>query len=253
MSNCVPLLGLLFDDVSLDEAVDALLARPADAPFAYVVTPNTDHLARLRRIPALAQVYRNAWFCLLDSQLLARVADLLHVPRPRVVTGADLTQRLLERLEGETVVVIGMAAADFSRLQSRYPRVTFIHYWPPMGLLHDSAAFYLARDFGVAAQARFTFIALGAPVQELLAFAMLKHGNARGTALCIGAALEFAALAKRRAPAWMQRAGLEWLHRLAANPARLAPRYLLDDPPVLLELLAAAWRKDRKRYFFEKK
>jgi exopolysaccharide biosynthesis WecB/TagA/CpsF family protein len=253
MSNCVPLLGLAFDDISLETAVEDLLARPADAPFAYVVTPTTDHLARLRRIPALAPVYRHAWFCLLDSRFLARVADALGLPRPRVVTGADLTLGLLARLDGETAVVIGMAAADFARLRSRYPLVHFIHYLPPMGLLHDSAAFYLARDFAVAARARFTFIALGAPVQELLAFAMLRHGHARGTALCIGAALEFAALARRRAPEWMQRAGLEWLHRLAANPARLAPRYLLDDPPVLLALLAAAWRKDRKRYFFEKK
>jgi N-acetylglucosaminyldiphosphoundecaprenol N-acetyl-beta-D-mannosaminyltransferase len=247
MSNCTPLLGLVFDDISLDAAVDALLARPAGAPFAYVVTPNTDHLARLRRIPALAPVYRNAWFCLLDSQLLARLADALRMPRPQVVTGADLTQHLLDRLDGETASVIGMAAADFARLQNRYPLIYFTHYLPPMGLLHDQAAFILARNFGVAAQARFTFIALGAPVQELLAFAMLRHGGARGTALCIGAALEFAAQSKRRAPAWMQRAGLEWLHRLAANPARLAPRYLLDDPPVLLALLAAAWRERKQK------
>jgi exopolysaccharide biosynthesis WecB/TagA/CpsF family protein len=253
MSKCVPLLGLLFDDISLDGAVDALLARPAAAPFAYVVTPNTDHLARLRRIPALAQVYRNSWFCLLDSRLIARLADALGLPRPNVVTGADLTQHLLDRLDGERAVVIGMAAGDFAQLQARYPRVSFTHYLPPMGLLHDTEAFYLARDFGVAAQARFTFIALGAPVQELLAFAMLRHGDARGTALCIGAALEFAAQTKRRAPEWMQRAGLEWLHRLARDPVRLAPRYLLDDPPVLLELVMAAVSVKKALLFLKKK
>jgi UDP-N-acetyl-D-mannosaminuronic acid transferase (WecB/TagA/CpsF family) len=51
-------------------------------------------------------------------------------------------------------------------------------------------------------------------------------------ALCVGAAIDFVTGAQRRAPLWLQRAGLEWLFRLGQNPARLASRYLVRGPRV---------------------
>ncbi len=41
-------LGLDFTDLALSDAAEAIAERPAGAPFAYVVTPNADHLVRLR-------------------------------------------------------------------------------------------------------------------------------------------------------------------------------------------------------------
>ncbi len=113
-----------------------------------------------------------------------------------------------------------------------------------MGLLHDATGQATARDFAIAARAGFTFIALGSPLQEMLANAIEASGRAVGTGLCIGAALQFCA-GRRRAPRWMRRAGLEWLHRLAAEPRRLGRRYLWDDPPVLAALIHEAWRRRR--------
>jgi N-acetylglucosaminyldiphosphoundecaprenol N-acetyl-beta-D-mannosaminyltransferase len=46
--------------------------------------------------------------------------------------------------------------------------------------------------------------------------------------LCIGATIDFLAGEKRRAPLWMRRVGLEWLHRVASEPRRLARRYARD-------------------------
>ena len=65
----------------------------------------------------------------------------------------------------------------------------------------------------------------------------------------VGAAFDFIAGAKRQAPAWMQRAGLEWAFRLAAEPRRLWRRYLFHNPRFLYQLLreqrdAAAGRTD---------
>lgn len=47
--------------------------------------------------------------------------------------------------------------------------------------------------------------------------------------LCVGAAFDFIAGTKRRAPEWMQRCGLEWLHRLCSEPRRLAKRYAFGN------------------------
>ena len=86
-----------FDDQPLPAVVARVLARPAASPFAYLVTPNSDHLARLRRQPALLPLYTGAWMCLLDSRLLANLADRLRVRRP-AVPGRDLVAALLPEL-----------------------------------------------------------------------------------------------------------------------------------------------------------
>ena len=62
--------------------------------------------------------------------------------------------------------------------------------------------------------------------------------DAGGTGLCIGASVEFVTGAKRRAPRWMQRLGVEWLHRLLSEPGRLWRRYLVEGP----RIFAMAWR-----------
>ncbi len=239
----VRLLGIDFNNAELDETVRKILTRPRGARFAYVVTPNADHIERLSRIPRLRVVYQRALFCLLDSQAIGTCAGYLGLPRPHVVTGADLTAALLARLDGVRVAVIGMTDGAFAALAARYPKILFVHYEPPQRLLHDSAAFGEARDFARAAAAPFTFIALGSPVQELLAYAISVRRDAAGLGLCVGGALEFCAGTARRAPVWMRARGLEWLHRLLRDPWRLAGRYLLADPKVFFMLALEAYRQ----------
>ncbi len=238
------LLGLALDDLSPAAAVALLLARPPDAAFGYVVTPNADHFARLRRQPALRPLYEEALLCLLDSQLLGGAARRLGLRPPAVVTGVALTAGLLTRLDGHAAAIIGMTDAEFAALQARYPAIAFRRHAAPMGLLHDAAGLAAACDFAITTRAGFTFIALGSPLQEMLANAVKASGQACGVGLCIGAALQFCA-GRRRAPLWMRQAGLEWLHRLAAEPRRLGRRYLWDDPPVLAALCREAWRRRR--------
>jgi UDP-N-acetyl-D-mannosaminuronic acid transferase (WecB/TagA/CpsF family) len=237
----INLLGLRFDDLTVSETVTQLLERNPLAEFAYVVTPNADHIARLRRMPALLPIYEAAWLCLLDSHVLFNLARLCGVPAPRVATGADVTALLLSSLLGQDVAIIGFSAQHLPALQARCPSANFILHTPPMDLLRNPAAFDEACDFAIRTRARFTLIGLGSPLQELLAQAIATDPGAIGIGLCVGAALEFCSGVKPRAPVWMQQAGLEWFHRLIRDPWRLSRRYLLDDPPVLLSLLAASF------------
>jgi exopolysaccharide biosynthesis WecB/TagA/CpsF family protein len=80
---------------------------------------------------------------------------------------------------------------------------------------------------------------VGAPQQEAVAHALRIRGRARGLALCVGASLNFITGAERRAPQWMQRAGLEWLYRLSQDPRRLANRYLVRGPRFFAQLARA--------------
>jgi exopolysaccharide biosynthesis WecB/TagA/CpsF family protein len=232
------LLGLEFADLDATAAAGLLASRPAAAPFGYVVTPNADHLVRLHRRPALRALYQGAMLLLLDSRVVALVARLVGVPAPQVAPGSDLTALLLACLHArERITIVGLSPRWLPGLMARCGLASPAHYDPPRGFEHDPAAFRTAVDFVLAHQARFVFLAVGSPRQEMLAAAIQATGRARGTGLCIGASLEFVAGAQPRAPVWMQRARLEWAHRLLRDPRRLARRYLMDSPSILPMLL----------------
>jgi exopolysaccharide biosynthesis WecB/TagA/CpsF family protein len=244
----VPLLGVDFAALAMPEVLSLLAARPADAPFAAVVTPNADHLVRLSRSPDLAPLYRDAGLTLLDSRVVAKLGRAMGIAVPPVVTGSDLTAALFATVirPADRIAVIGGRAEAIGTLAARHGLTDVVHHDPPMGFEHDAAAFSRAVDAVRLARARFVFLAVGSPRQEKLAHAVMRAGDATGVGLCIGAALDFLTGAQARAPGWMQRAGLEWLHRLATNPGRLAKRYLVDDLPIVV-LLAREARAARRR------
>jgi exopolysaccharide biosynthesis WecB/TagA/CpsF family protein len=237
-------LGLDFADLDPSAAASLIAEQSADAAFRYVVTPNADHLVRLARRPELSAVYAGAWLRLLDSRVVARAARLLGLAAPRVAPGSDVTALLLAAhlRPGEQVTIIGLRPARLPALVHRYRLAAVAHHDPPMGFEHDAAAFREAIEFVVAHPARFTFLAVGSPRQEMLAAAIAATGQARGVGLCVGASLDFLSGAIPRAPAWMRQSGLEWLHRLASDPRRLARRYLVEDP-VVFALLFREWRR----------
>jgi len=234
------LLGLDFADLDLDAAVALLAARPAGAAFAYLVTPNADHLVRLARDPArYGPLYRDAAWRLLDSRVVARLARAMGLAVPPVVPGSDLTARLLAGAieRDEPVAILGGGSATMAALRARHGLTALRHHDPPMGFDADPAALEAALRFLEDAPARFAFLCVGSPRQEVVARALARRGRATGTALCVGASLRFLSGEERRAPRLLQRAGMEWAWRLAQDPRRLARRYLVDDPAILALLL----------------
>lgn len=78
-----------------------------------------------------------------------------------------------------------------------------------------------------ASGAGIIWVSLGCPKQELW---MARHvGRIQAVMVGVGAAFDFHAGKVSRASPWMQRAGLEWLHRLASEPRRLWRRYLVTN------------------------
>jgi N-acetylglucosaminyldiphosphoundecaprenol N-acetyl-beta-D-mannosaminyltransferase len=248
VTRLVRLLGLDFADMDVAEAAALLTARPASQPFGYVVTPNADHLVRLHRRRELAPLYTGALLCLLDSRVVCRAARLFGLRVPRVAPGSDLTALLLAQLTpGEPITIVGLRADRLAALIARHGLTTLAHLDPPLGFEHDPAAFEAAVDFVLAHPARFVFLAVGSPRQEMLAAVIAATGRATGVGLCIGASLDFLSGAASRAPIWVQRAGLEWLHRLAHDPWRLARRYLIDSPAIFPLLWREAGYSPRRR------
>ncbi|MDE2302493.1 MAG: WecB/TagA/CpsF family glycosyltransferase [Sphingomonadales bacterium] len=238
--------GLAFD--SLDaSAVHAWIAgRDARSDFAYVVTPNVDHVVRLENAGAeLRAAYAGAALCLCDSRTLRRIARLLGI-RLTLVPGSDLVASLFEGIleRGDRVCLIGGEAGDKSALARLYPAIEVVQHIPPMGLATNAPARRAAAEFAACSGARVVLLAVGSPQQELLAADIARQPQAAGTALCIGASVDFILGTRRRAPRLLRQAGLEWAWRLASEPRRLARRYLVDGPRIFL--IALRWWRARR-------
>ncbi|UAK26757.1 WecB/TagA/CpsF family glycosyltransferase [Sphingomonas nostoxanthinifaciens] len=239
-------LDLDFAQLSLEETLAWLARRGADAPFAYVVTPNVDHMVRFQQADdAVARAYREADLCVCDSRILARLAAFHGVDLP-LVPGSDLTRLALERVfrPGDRLCLIGGTPDMPAKLEQRFRGLAIIQHLPPMGLRQNAAARQAAIDAAAAADARAVLIAVGAPQQELLAWEMRASGRVTGTALCIGASIDFLTGAQRRAPRLVQRAGMEWAWRLASQPRRLWQRYLVDGPAIFP--IVRRWARARR-------
>jgi exopolysaccharide biosynthesis WecB/TagA/CpsF family protein len=214
------------------------------------VTPNVDHVVRLHEDSndgrSLKTLYEEAELCLCDSKILCVLAWLRGVALP-VVAGSDLTAQAFDRLirPNDRIAIVGGDDELLRLLQSRFAGVEFVQIVPPMGLRRNSVARRKAAEFIAESRARFTFIAVGSPQQEMIAAEAKSIAGAVGTGLCIGAGLEFLTGRERRAPIAAQRLGLEWAHRLFTDPVRLWRRYLLEGPRVFA--LAFRWQSEATR------
>jgi exopolysaccharide biosynthesis WecB/TagA/CpsF family protein len=172
---------------------------------------------------------------LCDSRIVAKLGRLRGVDLP-VVPGSDLTAQLVTRIasDGDRLCLIGGDVEMLDDLRALRRDLDIVQHVPPMGMLRKPDAMAAAEAFVRDSKARFTLLAVAMPQQEILALRVAHAGGAVGIGLCIGASLDFLTGRKARAPLWMRKASLEWLHRLMSEPRRLWRRYLVEGPRIFL-------------------
>jgi N-acetylglucosaminyldiphosphoundecaprenol N-acetyl-beta-D-mannosaminyltransferase len=221
----------------------------------WIVTANVDILRRIARDSEVRALVRRSDLVVADGMPLLWASALSGAPLPERVTGASLFWTLSEAAaaEGRSVFVLGgppgAAEGAASALANRFPGLRIAGTaCPPMGFETTPGGMETLVDQISASSAGLVLIGLGFPKQEHVAVRVMSRLPAAWCLGC-GAAVVFASGDAARAPEWMQRSGIEWVHRLSAEPRRLAGRYLRDDAPFTVRLLlsAAAARLRRSR------
>jgi exopolysaccharide biosynthesis WecB/TagA/CpsF family protein len=228
------------DDHNLEEALQLVATFGSDR-YGYIVTPNVDHVIRHHENSHFRALYAQATYVLLDSRFLAHTVGLVKRQMLRVCLGSDLTAATLNSVIKplDVAILVGGTPGQAQMLKERYGLMRLRHIDPPMNFIRDPLAVETClREIEAASPFRYCFLAIGSPQQEIIAQKLKERGSARGLALCVGAAIDFLTGIERRAPVWMQEAGLEWLYRLSRNPRRLWKRYLVRGPKIFLLL----WR-----------
>lgn len=247
MANALPVsrvcfLGLPFDPLTQEDVIAHLANRAPGAEFAYITTPNVQHVVGTDRGDIEARLIEAASLSLCDSRALRLLARWSALDLP-LVTGSDLTAAMFARIisPGDRISVICASETLATALQSWRPEIDWDIHIPPPDALPGTDAFSECVRFTARSRARFTFVCLGAPKSEAICHTAAQSPGATGTALCTGAALEFMLGTKRRAPVVVQRLGFEWLYRMLSEPRRLGRRYLSAMLPLL-----RIWLRERR-------
>jgi N-acetylglucosaminyldiphosphoundecaprenol N-acetyl-beta-D-mannosaminyltransferase len=252
--DAVTLDGVTFDAVTEEQAV-ALVRQALDrGEGGRILTPNVDIL-RQDPAPFLA----DATLVVADGMPIVWASRLAGTPLPERVAGSSLIWSLSRglALDGRSVFLLGGRAAGrcdgpdgaqraAARLEQACPGLRVAGLSPPFGFVADARLFEAVRDEVLAAAPDLVFVGIGFPRQEVIISRLRRLLPATWFLGC-GAAIDFVAGDRNRAPRWMQRGGLEWLHRLGTEPGRLADRYLRHDARYAARLLAnAAARRYRR-------
>ncbi len=249
MNEHQPFLGVAFTPLGLEEAVAAIVARDPSAPFAYVVTPNAQHVVAAHAgNERFAGPQRRAWLVLNDSRILGLLSHCLFGRHLPLAAGSDLVERLFQvgLPPKATLTLIGGDAEVEARLRDRFGILTIHRFTPSFGFWRDPAEVERCLAFVRAHPARYVFLIAGAPQSEGLACRLADMTGVTGVGLCVGSALNFLTGRVRRAPLWVRRASLEWAWRLGQNPAGHFRRVFVESAPILWIALAERLRTARR-------
>jgi N-acetylglucosaminyldiphosphoundecaprenol N-acetyl-beta-D-mannosaminyltransferase len=239
-------LGISLEPVTMAETVERCVAWCREGVRPHVVMPvNAAIVTAMRHDRDLRSACEGADMRVADGAAVVWAARVLGKSLPERVAGIDLMQHLVERAAQEdlSIFLLGARPAVVERLvalyRERHPRLRIAGFRD--GYFDRSRQDDLARSVRDSG-ADILFIGMPTPFKEVWAWQVRDELGAR-LILGVGGSFDVLAGFIARAPAWMQRAGLEWLWRLLCEPRRMWKRYLLSNTAFLWLVIVAYARQ----------
>ena len=241
-------MGVTVHACSPHQVLDRMFAALEWGVGGWVITASLDILRQMVHDPEMREAGREADLVVADGMPLVWASRIARQRPLERVAGSSLiyplcdmavrADRSLFFLGGSP----GTAETAATVLTERCPGLRIAGCaCPPFGFESDPAAVQAIRDEVREARPDIVLVCLGAPKQERL-IRLLRQDLPSSWFLGLGMSLGFVAGEVRRAPPQVQALGLEWAHRLAQEPRRLARRYLVDGIPFAGRLAAASLR-----------
>ena len=229
----IDVLGVSFDDLTMDEAVEIALGFMQERRACYACTPNPEIVMAAKGDAALRAALSGAELVLADGVGITKAAAMLGTPLKSRVPGIDFASNVISRLaqRGGSVYLLGakplVAEAAAEKLTQTYPGIVIAG--TNDGYFTDDAPVIEKIN---AASPDFLMVCLGSPKQELWMSANAGRLSC-GLMAGLGGSLDVLAGNVQRAPETWRRLGLEWLYRVIKEPKRLGrvmklPAFVLE-------------------------
>src|SRR5919106_1263655 len=245
-------LGVRIDPLGVEQAAEAFDRGHANGRARIVHQCNAYNLLLASKDPTYQTVMNRGDLNLPDGWPAVWAGRRLGVPVGERVAGADLCDAVFRRgiQTGLRHFFYGGTEATLERLvehlRPNYPGFETAGVYPPpfRPLTRSERGRITALVNG--ARPDVVWVGLGTPKQDYWMDEFRDRLDA-GVLVGVGAVFDFLSGTKRRAPRWMQRSGLEWLHRLASEPRRLWRRYILGNPEFVLRVAGQLGRERLRR------
>ena len=240
----INVLGINFDNLTLEQAAEKGAEMLREDKFHYVVTPNPEFILSAEKDEAFRSILNGADLVIPDGIGVVYAAKILGTPLKGRVPGIELAGGLMAEMAkwGGRVYLLGakpgVAARAGEKLMERYPGLVVCGARD--GYFKEEESHDIAREIAQSG-ADAVFVCLGAPKQERW---MACYGSQTGARLLLGlgGSLDVFAGTVERAPELWRKLNLEWLYRLVKEPKRW--KRMARLPLVLLYALGERLRGD---------
>lgn len=219
---------------AVSNMADEIILKCQSPRGSYVCVANVHMVTTATWDRTLKSILNNAFLVTPDGLPLVWVLRQHGEEDAARVTGTDLAIELCRRAETGNIPIGFYGSSDVTisalkkRLTQQYPKLNISFCESPPELPLHPVVDRRVVDRINQSGAKMVFIGLGCPKQEYWMSAYAPHLSA--VLIGIGAAFNFISGTVQRAPVWMQNSGLEWLHRLCAEPGKTWKRYATTNP-----------------------
>ena len=248
----VDLLGVKFHAIDERQCVLHIAEELSAGRGGWAITPNLDILRQCQRDGGLRKMLETAELVVADGMPLIWASRLKGTPLPGRVAGSNLISSLSAEAarRGRSIYLLGGSPGSAVKaagiLTARFPGLRIAGTsCPTPGFEKTEGGISEVVGDLTAARPDIIFVGLGSPKTEHLITA-IRTCLSGAWWVGIGISFSFLTGEVKRAPAWVQKAGLEWMHRLVQEPRRLAKRYLVHGIPFAVRLLASSALERRR-------
>jgi len=230
MKPPIEMMGVLMHPWTLEETVEEITRRLDAGLFTQHVVVNVAKLVTMQQDPTLREAVSRCDIINIDGMGVLWGAWLLGLEVPERVAGIDLFYRLLALAEkrGDPVFFLGaepeVVGPAVDKARQLYPRLQIAGYHHGYFWDHEEEIVRKVRE----SRARMLFVAISSPKKEQFLTRWQKQLGV-GLAMGVGGSFDIMAGKTKRAPAWMQKMGLEWVYRIVQEPRRMWKRYLITN------------------------
>lgn len=227
------IISLNIHRISFTESINEVMRLGLSHTPSYVCFANVHMTIEAHNDDTFKQKVTNATLVLADGKPVAVACKLLYGKKQERIAGMDFMPAILARANEQKAKVFFYGStpevldALQKRINSDFTNVQVAGaIAPPFRPLSDDELQEHINQVNNSG-AHIVMVSLGCPKQEKWMWANTNKINA--VLLGVGGAFAVTAGLQKRSPVWMQKLGLEWLHRLLQEPARLFKRYFVTN------------------------
>lgn len=244
----IKFLNTYVDNLTASEAKKCLDQFIQEGGSHYIVTPNSDIVVKMQDDIELKEICEKADMILTDGQIVVKISRKFGIPIKERVCMTDFIWDVFDlAIEKDYKVFLfggkeNVLTKAIENIKSKLPNLQIVDsFSPPFGFENDPEQLSAANERIRNSGADILIVFLGCPKQEKF-IAKNKDVYRIPVSITMGGCVDFMAGRVKRAPVWMQNAGLEWFFRFLQEPKRMFKRYFIDD----IRIFGLAWKYERK-------